>query len=146
MQNEPTTALTTGEPPRNGRSILAMLAGLLTIVILSIGTDRAMEAAGIFPRSGGPMSDGLFALATAYRALYSILGCYLAARLAPNHAMKHALILGGLGVIVSLMGVIATWNKPELGPHWYPIALVVVTMPCAWVGGTWGGGKMGARS
>jgi hypothetical protein len=29
-----------------------------------------------------------------------------------------------------------TWNKgPTFGPHWYPLALIVLAMPQAWVGG-----------
>ena len=29
-----------------------------------------------------------------------------------------------------------TWNKgAEFGPHWYPLLLVVVSIPCAWLGG-----------
>ena len=48
--------------------------------------------------------------------------------------MKHALILGVVGVILGLVGVVATWNL-ELGPRWYPIALVVLAIPQCWVGG-----------
>ena len=58
----------------------------------------------------------------------------LTARLAPGKPLKHALILGYLGVALGLVGVIATWNK-GLGPHWYPIALVVLAVPQSWVGG-----------
>lgn len=84
-------------PPQTGRSIGAVLAGLLAVVILSIGTDLVLHAAGAFPRIGEPMSNALFLLATAYRTVYSVAGSYLAARLAPDRSMKHALILGGIG-------------------------------------------------
>jgi hypothetical protein len=31
---------------------------------------------------------------------------------------------------------VGTWNSgPEFGPKWYPLALVVVALPCAWLGG-----------
>jgi hypothetical protein len=34
------------------------------------------------------------------------------------------------------VATVATWNKgPAFGPHWYPIALVLVSIPCAWIGG-----------
>lgn len=113
-----------------------MVAGIVTGFILSIGTDVALRAAHIFPTTGGAMSDGLFALATAYRTVYGILSCYIAARLAPWRPMKHALVLGAIGFVVSAVGAVATWNiVPSLGPHWYPIALVALTMPQAWVGG-----------
>jgi hypothetical protein len=119
-----------------GRSIGAVLAGFVAIVILSIGTDMALHAAGIFPALGRPMSDALFLLATAYRTVYSVAGCYLAARLAPDRPMAHALALGIVGVAVSTVGAVVTWNRgPEFGPHWYPLSLIVLAMPCAWVGG-----------
>jgi surface polysaccharide O-acyltransferase-like enzyme len=109
-----------------------MLAG----IVLSIGTDMALHATGIFPPLGQPMSDRLFLLATAYRTVYSILGSYIAARLAPDHPMAHALLLGAVGVVVCIVGAVTTWNRgPEFGPHWYPLTLVVLALPCAWIGG-----------
>lgn len=128
--------MTETEAPGNlGRSILAVLAGFVAVVILSIGTDVALRAAGILPPFAQPMSDPLFLLATAYRSLYSVAGSYIAARLAPARPMKHALALGVVGLIVSIVGAVATWNKADLGPHWYPLALVALAMPCAWLGG-----------
>jgi hypothetical protein len=50
--------------------------------------------------------------------------------------MKHALIYGVVGVVLTIAGTIATWNQgPEFGPHWYPLALIATSMPCAWLGG-----------
>lgn len=119
-----------------GRSIGAVVAGILAGVVLSLGTDAALRAAGIFPSTSAVMSDGLFALATTYRTIYGVLSCYITARLAPWRPMKHALIVGALGMVVSLVGAVATWNiVPPLGPHWYPIALVLLAMPQAWLGG-----------
>lgn len=121
---------------RVGRSILAGLAGFIVIVALSIGTDLALHAAGIFPPLGQRVSDPLLLLATVYRTVYCVAGCYLTARLAPDRSMAHALWLGVVGVIVSTLGAVLTWNKgPAFGPHWYPLALIATAMPCAWLGG-----------
>ena len=49
--------------------------------------------------------------------------------------MKHALAGGVLGVILGIVGVITTWNGAGMGHHWYSIALAVLALPCAWVGG-----------
>jgi hypothetical protein len=50
--------------------------------------------------------------------------------------MQHALAGGVVGLVLSTVGAAVTWNKgPAFGPHWYPIALVVLAMPTAWVGG-----------
>ena len=82
------------------------------------------------------MSDRLFGLATAYRAVYNVIGCYLAALLASARPMRHAMLLGWVGVFVALLGAVATWNhEPSLGPHWYSVALVVIALSCAWAGG-----------
>ena len=51
--------------------------------------------------------------------------------LAPNHPLRHALVLGGIGVAVSTAGAIAMWN---VGPHWYPIAVAVICLPSALLG------------
>ena len=50
--------------------------------------------------------------------------------------MQHALVGGVVGLVVSIVGAAVTWNMvPSLGPHWYPLALVVTALPCAWLGG-----------
>jgi hypothetical protein len=126
------------EPPRARplRSVGAVLAGLLFIFIVTTIVDVVLHATGVFPPWGQPMSDALFGVATAYRIVISIVGCYIAARLAPDRPMGHALVLGAIGVVISAIGAAVTWNKgPAFGPHWYPLLLVVVAMPCAWVGG-----------
>jgi hypothetical protein len=124
-------------PPRSARirSIGAVLAAFVRWS-LSIGTDFAMLAAGIFPPLGQRVPDALLVLATAYRTVYAIAGCYLTARLAPNRPMGHALALGLVGLVVSTAGAIATWNAgPGYGPKWYPLALIALAMPGAWLGG-----------
>ncbi len=126
----------TQPPRRTGRSIGALLAGFLAVVILSIGTDGVFHAMGIFPPLGQPMSDALFLLATAYRIVYGVAGSYITARLAPDRPMQHALVGGAVGLVLSIVGAVATWNHvPSLGPHWYPLALVATALPCAWLGG-----------
>ena len=120
------------------RSIGAVLAGMVVGIALTLGTDEILHVAGVFPPWGQSMVgyDGALLLATAYRVVYGILGSYITARLAPNRPMLHALVGGVIGFIVSIVGAIATWNGgPAFGPHWYPLALIVTALPCAWVGG-----------
>jgi uncharacterized membrane protein (DUF485 family) len=117
------------------KSIVAVVLGLISIIFLSVGTDLLMRRFGILALNGVLMSNLQFLLAFSYRVLISIFGCYLAARLAPNRPMKHALALGIIGLVFSALGVAASYARPDLGPHWYPIALLVVTLPCAYTGG-----------
>lgn len=126
----------TKRPRRMLRSIGAVFAGLLFIFIVTTIIDVVLHATGVFPPWGKPMSDALFGLATAYRIVISVAGCWIAARLAPSRPMGHALALGALGVVISAIGAAVTWNKgPEFGPHWYPLLLVVISIPCAWADG-----------
>jgi len=82
------------------------------------------------------MSTPLWMLATAYRIVYGIVGGYIAALLAPNRPIGHALALGIIGVGLSTLGVVGMWNEgPEFGPKWYPLALVAISIPCSWIGG-----------
>lgn len=48
--------------------------------------------------------------------------------------MRHALILGVIGFVLSLLGALAAIPL-KLGPSWYPISLIITALPCAWLGG-----------
>jgi hypothetical protein len=113
-----------------------VLAGFLAIVMLDVGIDLVLHGTGVFPPWGQPMADAFFLLATAYRTVDGIVGGYIAARLAPERPMQHALALGVVGVVLSTTAAVATWSMgPEFGPRWYPLLLVAIAVPCAWVGG-----------
>jgi hypothetical protein len=118
------------------RRIGAVLAGFFATFILSVATDLALHATGIFPPWGQPMSNALFGLATAYRTIYTVAAGYITARLAPDRPMAHVWALGIIGLVAALAGTVATWNAgPEFGPKWYPLALVVLALPSVWTGG-----------
>jgi hypothetical protein len=118
----------------NRKSVWAVVAGVLVIIIVTTLVDIALHALGVFPPMDQPLDDKLSLLATSYRIVISIGGAWLTARLAPANPMKHALILGLVGTVLGLVGVVATWNR-GLGPRWYPIALAVLAIPQCWVGG-----------
>jgi hypothetical protein len=118
-----------------GRSVGAVAAGFVTILVTHTGTDAILHATGVFPAAGQVMSDALFVLAASYRFVFSVLGAYVTARLAPARPLEHALILGGIGALLSLVGLLATLGRgPEFGPLWYPLSLVLVSLPCCWLG------------
>jgi hypothetical protein len=113
------------------RSILAVLAGVVFVVAASIGTDLALEHSILPAMSTAQASPALLALALAYRTLYGVIGGWIAAKLAPNRPMTHAIVLGAIGTAAALAGVIAEWKA---GNQWYPIALVVLALPQSWLG------------
>jgi hypothetical protein len=116
------------------KSILAVVAGVIFILVVTTIVDIVLHVAGVFPPMDQPIDDRLAALATAYRVVISVAGAWLTAWLAPRKPAKHAMILGYVGIGLGLIGVVATWNM-GLGPRWYPIALVVLALPQCWVGG-----------
>ena len=85
----------------------AVVAGFVVTAGGATLVDMAMHAAGIFPAAPQPMSGPLFALASAYRAAFTVAGGYATARLAPDRPMRHAWILAGIGVAAGLAGVVA---------------------------------------
>lgn len=118
-------------------SVGALLAGTLVAVVPAVATDSVLSVIGLFPKLGEErLADHLLALATAYRLVFSVMGSYVAAWLAPDHPMRHALVLGIVGTVVSVTGAAATWDAgPAFEPKWYPLALVAIALPSAWGGG-----------
>ncbi len=117
------------------KSIWAVLAGFLVVVILSTATDGVLEKIGIFPSPTEPgvyMTTWMLILALLYRSAYTVLGGYVTAMLAPQNPMKHVKVLAIIGTIAGILGAIIGWNLSE---HWYPIALAVTAYPLVWWGG-----------
>jgi len=117
-------------------SIGSVVAGLAVTAGGATLTDLAMHAAGIFPAAPEVMSDPLFALASAYRAVFTVAGGYATARLAPDRPMRHAWILAGIGLAAGLSGVVAYYvaGGGRLGPAWYALSLPIEAIPCVWLG------------
>ena len=117
-----------------GRSVWAVVAGVLFVVIVTTIVDIVLHATGVFAPMPTPLSDKLAVLATSYRIVISIAGGWLTAKLAPQNPMKHAMALGYVGTVLGLVGVIISWNA-ALGPRWYAIALAALAIPQSWLGG-----------
>ena len=117
------------------KSTAAVLLGLVAVIVLSLATDQVFHVLKVYPPWGQPMYDPrLNLLALAYRIPYAVLGSYIAARFAPRRPMRHALILGFIGLGLSLIGGIVAMRM-HLGPNWFPISLSLTALPCAWLGG-----------
>ena len=121
------------------RSILAVFAGFVAVVVLSLGTDQVLHVLQVYPHWGEPIYDtGLNALALSYRIIYTLLGGFITARLAPRAPMRHVMILAVIGVAAGTAGAIAAITQADFGPNGYPIAIAVTAYPCTWLGGTFG--------
>ena len=117
------------------QGIGAILAGMVFIVATHTATDFVLESLGIFtPPNEGFHTTWMVVTATIYRSIYVIAGGYITAALAPKPPMRYVLILGIIGIVMSTLGAIATIPL-GISPAWYPIALVVLALPCVWLGG-----------
>jgi hypothetical protein len=122
---------------RPGRSVAALIAGLLLNAVLSTGTDVILSIAGVFPAlseygQADAFTNPMLALALLYRTLFGVLGCYVTARLAPHRPLLHSMVLGGIGFAIGVAGAITMWNGSSA---WYAISITLVTLPAAWLGG-----------
>lgn len=116
------------------RSVAAILGGFVLIGVLAFGTDAGVRQMmpEAFDATGRTDSIPLLVATIVYVGIYATLGCYLAAFFAPSHPMRHALILGGLGLAFNIVGTIQMWNT---APAWFHVVSLLLVMPYAWLGG-----------
>ncbi len=118
-----------------GRSILAVVAGFVLVIVITVVTDVILHWTHFYPPLGEYSPGSVLIWATIYRTVYGVVGSYVTARLAPRRPMKHALIGGAIGTVLATAGAAATWNHvPSLGPHWYSVSLIIGALPTAWLG------------
>lgn len=114
------------------KSVGAIVGGILVVFVLSHVTDLVLEKSGWMkiPFNTNPL--WVMLAVTFYRNVYVVAGSYVAASLAPKNPMKHVFIFTFIGFLLGTLGTIAMWHEP---PHWYPIALVILGVPSALLGG-----------
>jgi len=105
-------------------------------IAITLITDVLLRRAGVLPPVGERVPDRVLACVTTYRVVYGIAASYLTAYLAPYLPISHAMVGGAFGFVASVAGAIAPWNAgPAYGPHWYPVALIILALPQSWLGG-----------
>lgn len=114
------------------RLILAIITGMVVITLLSVGTDHIFHLTHVYPPYGQPMFDaGLLLLATAYRFVYQVLGCWLAAGIARSRASAATWTMGIIGVVMWIVGWLTVKDG---GPAWYPLLGAALSVPSALLG------------
>ena len=100
---------------------MAVFVGFISVAVLSLGTDQVLHVLEIYPPWGKPMHDpSLNVLALSYRIVYTILGGYITASLAPHAPMRHVIVVGIVGFVAGSAGAITAITVADLGPDWYP--------------------------
>ncbi|TGL56996.1 hypothetical protein EHQ58_15530 [Leptospira ognonensis] len=114
------------------KSIGAVFTGLFVVFALTHLTDHILERENLMliPFDKNPF--WLMLVVTAYRLVYVAVGSFLTAYLAWGRPILHAMILGSIGCLLGIAGAIAMWDQ---GAHWYPVTLVILGWPAAFIGG-----------
>jgi hypothetical protein len=117
------------------KSLVAVILGLAAGALLSIAADMLFIVLGLLDASGIQHAPPFTVIGIlVYRFVFQTIGCYLAARLAPDHPMRHAFALGVTGFLLAIAGAVFLWDA---APPYYNIALVLTALPAAWIGGRW---------
>ena len=114
------------------KSIGAILAGFIFVVVLSIATDLILTQTNRMKHPFDHNTELFILFVVLYRNVFSTIGSYITAALAPSNPMRHAMIGGFIGFTLSIIGAIVMKDE---GPSWYAIALIVLALPSAWLGG-----------
>src|SRR5262249_41508513 len=69
------------------RTAGALIAGFVTVAVLSVGADAVLHALSYYPNDGTAGSDPQLAFALAYRTLFTVLGGFVCAWLAPSQPL-----------------------------------------------------------
>jgi drug/metabolite transporter (DMT)-like permease len=129
----PLAAGTSPEEMELFKSIRAVAIGFVLIGALSFTADAVVHkfVPSVFI-GGRTDSIPILVLTIVYVAMFSIVGSYTTAHLAPKDPMKHSVALGILGLIFSTIGAVTMWST---APIWYHVVSLALVMPYAWVGG-----------
>jgi hypothetical protein len=117
------------------KSVLAVMAGMATVFILSVAIDALLEKMGLLKIE--PFEFNAWYIITVVilsRFIFTASGGWLTASLAPARRRLHAIILGCIAVVINISGAIMMWNKT---PHWFPILLCLLPLPAIWLGAIW---------
>ena len=116
------------------RSILAVVTGfVLTGLLIGATTFFVVSSnPGAFDARNAPTTLGMLLVMHAYVAVYATLGCWVAARMAPSRPMRHAMIVGVLGVIVNAANP-SIWSTY---PLWSNVVSIGSPLLLAWLAGT----------
>ena len=119
-----------------GRSILAVIVGYCVTAIATAGIDFILGtlAPAAFPKPGEDQAVGSswLLLILGYSSIFAILGGYVTALVAKRSEVKHALALGIVMVMLSLVSMLTYFGQQAL---WFQIGLLVLALPAALLGG-----------
>jgi hypothetical protein len=111
------------------RSILAVVAGLVFLTVASFAIEAAIAR---FVESSAVTQQVWFRLMTMGYTLVCVAGGgYVAARLARQTEVRHALVLGAIEVVFTIGAMLQLRGSER---PWIWIAGIALIVPAAWLG------------
>jgi hypothetical protein len=109
------------------RSVLAILAGIVALSLLSFGIEAVLP-----DQAADKQNLWAVLFAFAYSSLSVVVGGYFAALLARRLPMRHAVIMGA---IQAALVIPAMLTNPGLAPTWQWLTGMALVVPAASFGG-----------
>lgn len=115
------------------KSISAIIIGIVVGALLSVLTDFFMDTAGVIDADNFKQTPvAILCVIIAYRFLFNVIGSYITASIAPQKPMAHSIVLGLIGLGVSIAGFFLMADEATL---FYNLGITLISFPSAWVGG-----------
>ena len=109
------------------RSIGAIAAGYLLIAAAII-----ILFAVTFPDPLATPGQGFMLFSLAYGFVFGILGGYVCGLIAQRSEIKHAVVIAGIGILLSIFSMVLAAGKE---PMWYQLANMVLLTVAVLLGG-----------
>lgn len=116
-----------------GRSLLALLVGFFITPAIGFGGEMLLGLARPEWFATGVVSAPVpLLILLCFSAVGIFLGCYATAFIEQRRPLRFALILGMIGLLISIPVNIQMWDT---APVWYHVVALTMVMPIAWLAG-----------
>jgi len=114
--------------------VLGVAAGFAAASMLILLGDLALRemVPDQFDAQGRTGSAGVLLCILLYMAIFAAVGGYVAARIADQQPVAHALATGVVLLVMSALLTVTAWHT---APGWYHAAALLLIVPATYVGG-----------
>ena len=116
------------------RSIGAVIVGYVVYLVLSVigGVILAVSFPGAVSQGTMNPTVGFLVGGLVFSVIFAFAGGYVTASIAQTKEVTHALILGGVMVVIGLISLVVG-TSPQ--PVWAQIVGLIIPLPSVYVGG-----------
>lgn len=112
-----------------GRVVLAVVVGWVTNAIMVGLTEVLLWTMMRSP--AGKLPGSYYIIDLIFQCCFTVVGAYLCCVIARPSRRPAMFGLMLLGLLIGGLSLPPSWSRE---PHWYRIALLVVWVPCVWIG------------